>query len=90
MLLFEQVDLIEHLFNYSIIEIDTWIITNGYNNGLVQLVGQAIHKTKIRDSEHKTVALAVCKWGGVKNIEQLIQRREAVSNQVGHISTKSL
>jgi hypothetical protein len=67
---------------YSISEIDIWMITNGYNNGLIQLVGHAIHKAKLKESTHKMVAVAICKWGGVKNLEKLIKPKTEGSTRV--------
>ena len=58
------------------------MITNGYDNGLVQLVGQIIYRTKIRKPDRKPTALALCKWGGVKNAHQLIQKKEIKFDQV--------
>ncbi|UJR22717.1 hypothetical protein I4U23_025751 [Adineta vaga] len=52
---------------------DSWLITNGYNVGIVQLVGQAINKVKLtRLNEHIT-AIGVCKWGSVKDVERLVE-----------------
>ena len=54
------------------------MITNGYNNGLVQLVGQAVRRTKIKRSDHRAFALAICKWGGIKNVHKLLQKTDPV------------
>jgi hypothetical protein len=64
------------------------MITNGYNNGLLQLVGKAIQKAKIRQAKHEMVAIAICKWGGVKNPQKLIQSKGKGSTQVLYMSIK--
>lgn len=51
------------------------MITNGYNNGLVQLFGEAIRRAKTKQSKHELIALAICKWGGVKDVHQLSQQK---------------
>jgi hypothetical protein len=48
------------------VRIDVWIITNGYNLGIVQYVGQAINKVRIRKPEKDIVAIGICKWGRLK------------------------
>lgn len=52
------------------------MITNGYNNGLVQLVGQAVHRTKIKRSDDRAFALAICKWGGIKDVHKLLPKKK--------------
>ena len=52
------------------------MITSGYKNGLVQLVGEAIHRAKLRKPNHKTVAMTICKWGCLKNIKKLIKPKK--------------
>lgn len=52
-------------------EIDAWIITNGYNVGIVQLVGQAINKIKLTNPKKHITAIGLCKWGSVKDVERL-------------------
>jgi hypothetical protein len=53
------------------VRIDVWIITNGYNLGVVQYVGQAINKVRIRKPEKDIVAIGICKWGSVKDVGNL-------------------
>ncbi|CAF3190132.1 unnamed protein product [Rotaria socialis] len=50
-----------------------WLITNGYNVGIVQLVGQAIHKVKLTNPKRQITAIGVCKWGSVKDVEKLTE-----------------
>ncbi len=71
---------------YSISEIDIWIITNGYNNGLIQIIGHALRKAKLKESEHEMVAIAICKWGGVKNLQRIIKPKKKESIKVSYIS----
>jgi hypothetical protein len=52
-------------------EIDAWLITNGYNVGIVQLVGQAINKVKLTNPKKHITAIGLCKWGSVKDVEKL-------------------
>ena len=74
MLLAHQVDIPRgYTFSFDfLISIEAWLVTNGYNVGIVQVVGQAIKKAALTDRRNKLVAIGVCKWGSVKNIEQLI------------------
>jgi len=58
------------------------MITNGYNDGLIHLIGEALHKAKIRESKKTMVALAIRKWGSVKYPENLIKRKKKESIQV--------
>ena len=41
------------------------MVTNGYNSGIVQLVGQAITKMKLTNQAKNLAAIGVCKWGSV-------------------------
>lgn len=50
---------------------DAWLITSGYNVGIVQVVGQAIKKASLTDRKRKLVAIGVCKWGSVKDVETI-------------------
>lgn len=52
--------------------VDAWMITNGYNVGIVQLVGQAINKIRLTKPKNRITAIALCKWGSVKDVEKLI------------------
>lgn len=72
-LLAHQVDIPRgYSFSFeSLIFVEAWLVTNGYNVGIVQVVGQAIKKAALTDRRNKLVAIGVCKWGSVKNIEQL-------------------
>lgn len=57
--------------------IDAWILTNGYNVGIVQLVGQAIHKSKLTNPKKAITAIGLCKWGSVKDVEKLTSPKQA-------------
>jgi len=46
-------------------------MTNGYNVGIVQLVGQAINKVKLTKPKEHLTAIGLCKWGSVKDVEKL-------------------
>lgn len=54
---------------------DTWLLTNGSNVGIVQLIGQAIRKRKLTRPQDKAVAIGVCNYGCVKNLNDF-QRPE--------------
>jgi hypothetical protein len=56
---------------------ETWLITNGMNVGIVQLIGQAIRKRKLTKPKDDVVALGICNYGCVKNLAD-IQRPEHV------------
>lgn len=51
------------------------MITNGYNVGIVQLVGQAINKIRLTQPKKRITAIALCKWGSVKDVEMLTDPR---------------
>jgi hypothetical protein len=65
-------------------KIDAWIITNGYNVGIVQLVGHAIKKVKLTNLKEHITAIGVCKWGSVKDVEK-ITGPQYIQNQVGFV-----
>ncbi len=46
-------------------------MTNGFNVGIVNLVGQAISKNKFTNRKNQITAIGICKWGGVKNADTL-------------------
>ncbi|CAF3973574.1 unnamed protein product, partial [Rotaria sordida] len=50
---------------------DAWLITNGYNVGIVQVVGQAINKVKLTNPKKSITAIGICKWGSVKDVEKI-------------------
>jgi hypothetical protein len=52
--------------------LDAWIFTNGYNVGIVQLVGQAIKKVRLTNPKKTITAIGLCKWGSVKDHDKLI------------------
>ncbi len=54
---------------------DTWLMTNGANVGVVQLIGQAIRKRKLTKPHDKAIAIGVCNYGCVKNLSDF-QRPE--------------
>ncbi|UJR26318.1 hypothetical protein I4U23_007656 [Adineta vaga] len=55
---------------------DVWMITNGYNMDIVRLVGQAIKKNKLKQSKQEMIAIGICKWGCIKNVEYLTDFKE--------------
>ncbi len=69
--------------------IDAWVITNGYNVGIVQLVGQAINKIKLTNPKNPVTAIGICKWGSVKDVERLTDP-QYIKNQVGFMFYKNI
>lgn len=67
-------------FTNSIISLatrsDIWLITNGYDNGVAQLIGQAVHKAKYREPDKQAVAIGICKWGGIKTPMKLVKQKK--------------
>ncbi len=63
-------------------EIEAWIITNGYNVGIVQLVGQAIKKVKLTKPKERLTAIGLCKWGSVKDIKTLTSDTQHLKKKV--------
>ena len=59
----------------NLLSTDTWLFTNGVNVGIVQLIGQAIRKRKLTKPNDKAVAIGICTYGCVKNINEF-QRAE--------------
>ena len=55
--------------------IDTWLLTNAANVGIVHLIGQTIRKRRLTKPLQKTVAIGVCNYGFIKNISDF-QRLE--------------
>ncbi|CAF1295890.1 unnamed protein product, partial [Rotaria sordida] len=56
---------------------NTWLLTNGINVGIVQLIGQTIRKRKMTKPDGKTIIIGVCNYGSVKNMNDF-QRLEHV------------
>ncbi|CAF1069104.1 unnamed protein product [Didymodactylos carnosus] len=50
---------------------DAWLLTNGFNVGIVQYVGQAIHKSKLTNVDKPIVAIGLPEYGCIKNLKQL-------------------
>jgi hypothetical protein len=65
-------------------KIDAWIITNGYNVGIVQLVGQAIKKARLTNLKEHIIAIGICKWGSVKDVKK-ITNPQYIEEQVGFV-----
>jgi hypothetical protein len=55
--------------------LEAWLITGGLNVGIVRVVGQAIKKAKLINRNNKSIAIAVCKWGSVQNVETIISSK---------------
>ncbi|CAF3783975.1 unnamed protein product [Rotaria socialis] len=52
-----------------------WLITNGYNSGIVQVIGQAISKYKLSNFKKTNItAIGICKWGCIKDLESIINQ----------------
>jgi hypothetical protein len=57
---------------YSIVlTVDAWLMTNGLDAGIVQLVGQALNKIRLTNSELVITAIAVAKFGCITNYSSL-------------------
>ncbi|CAF2007270.1 unnamed protein product [Rotaria magnacalcarata] len=52
---------------------NTWLLTNGSNMGIIQLIEYTIRKRKMTKPEDKTIAIGVCNYGSVKNIKDFQQ-----------------
>ncbi|CAF4647243.1 unnamed protein product [Rotaria sp. Silwood1] len=50
---------------------NVWMITTGYNVGIVQLLGQAIGKVKLKYPNQKITAIGIGKWGSIKDVQKL-------------------
>lgn len=59
------------------------MITSGSNVGITQLVGRAIKKVKFKKKEEeegeKTIAIGICKWGSIKDREEILGIKTAKS-----------
>ena len=67
------------------------MITNAANVGIVQLIGQAIRKRKLTKLHNNIVAIGVCNYGSVKNINDF-QRLEQIKkvNRLSAINKENL
>ncbi|CAF4980058.1 unnamed protein product, partial [Rotaria sp. Silwood1] len=74
---FSLTDRLELKFLNSIINIciksKVWMITNGFDTGIVQLVGRAIKKAQLKQSD-KVIAIGICKWGSIKDVKALTKQ----------------
>ncbi|CAF1516121.1 unnamed protein product, partial [Didymodactylos carnosus] len=48
-----------------------WLLTNGFNVGITQFVGQAINKSRLARVDDKIIAIGLPKYGCIKNINEL-------------------
>ncbi|CAF1231672.1 unnamed protein product [Rotaria sp. Silwood1] len=68
--LFKSKDRIEIDFISGIIQLaaqaNAWIITNGAKSGICELVGYAIAEHRLTNKKENITALAIAKWGAVK------------------------
>lgn len=62
--------------------LDGLIVTNGYKTGVVQLIGQAIDKVRLKQSRKKLTAIGISKWGCIKNVEKMILGKKHNINTV--------
>ncbi|CAF1116563.1 unnamed protein product, partial [Adineta steineri] len=87
-------DRLESNFINGIIEValksDAWLITNGYNVGIVQLVGQAINKVKLTKLNQHITAIGLCKYGSIKDVESLIDSDKGNKQQQMKIHDEEL
>ncbi|CAF3415902.1 unnamed protein product [Rotaria sp. Silwood2] len=67
---------------------EAWLITNGYDTGITQLVGQAIQKFKLSNFNNEITAIGICKWGCIRNVEQ-ITSNASYSNKRNKLKTRS-
>jgi len=47
------------------------LLTDGYNGGIVHLVGQAINKIRMTKFSQNAIAIGMCKWGSFKNFDNI-------------------
>ena len=74
--------------------LDTWILTDGINSGIVQLIGKALRKRKLTKLLDRTVAIAVSNYGFVKNLVDFrrpehIEKIDAISYVHDHKMVRS-
>ncbi|CAF3691904.1 unnamed protein product, partial [Adineta steineri] len=78
-------DRLESNFINGIIEValksDAWLITNGYNVGVAQLVGQAINKLNLTKLDQHITAIGLCKYGSIKDVKTLIDSDKGNNQQ---------
>ncbi|CAF1476852.1 unnamed protein product [Rotaria sordida] len=70
------------------IKTNVWMITNGLDIGIVQLVGQAVNKARLKNPD-KVVAIGICKWGSIKDREVLIKREKQNTNKKDQYTSKT-
>ncbi|CAF2048039.1 unnamed protein product [Rotaria magnacalcarata] len=82
---FKLTDRLESNFIKGIVSVaekaNSWIVTNGYQVGIVQLVGQALEKVRLRNNDSKMIAIGICKWGSVKNVHKLTTIKNNAKNK---------
>ncbi len=61
---------------------DAWLLTSGYNIGIIQLVGQAINKVRLTNPKQKITAIGICKWGSILNVEYITRRKDEEADEV--------
>lgn len=60
-----------------LVDLDAWLLTNGANAGIVQLIGQTIRKRKLTKPQDTLVAVGVCNYGCVKNVQDFQRLSES-------------
>ncbi|CAF1153213.1 unnamed protein product [Rotaria sordida] len=83
---FKMNDKLETYFINGIVDIinksDAWLFSSGYNIGIVQLAGRAIQKFKLTHfKKNNFTAIAVCKWGSIKNVKMITSRDDKKTKQ---------
>lgn len=65
-----------HLFR------DAWLLTNGYDSGIVHLVGQALKNARLIHLDRKIIAIGICHWNSIRNKEFLFSSQNDKTDQV--------
>jgi hypothetical protein len=52
---------------------DAWLLTSGFNVGIVQMVGQALNKIRLTSPGKDITAIAVTKFGCIRGDSSIIK-----------------
>jgi len=62
--------------------IDAWLLTSGFNVGIVQMVGQALNKIRLTSPGEDITAIAVTKFGCIRGDSIIIKDIKKVKSDI--------
>lgn len=70
-----------------LLRIDVWMITNGYNWGVVPRVMQVFKAAQLLQSAEQTPTIGICKWGCIKDTQRMADNKRKATRVVPFLLT---